>query len=144
MQVVLKASAGMDYWQFTQFLSLLGLSRLNHLQTLVPSGSPLWPHLLNPLHTLLHKILSGSPKNVTFLKTVADFECAMVKDGMDSVLCSLKDSREAQRKLIKLLPASLTSKLTPEDVYCNASVLFRLYELSTIETLIQNVVSVCK
>ena len=68
-----------------------------------------------------------------------------MQDGMDSVLYSLKDSKEAQKKLLQLLPSSQVSRLTchSEDV-CNASVLFRLYELTTLEKLIHNVVSVCQ
>lgn len=143
VQVVLRASAGIDYWEFTQLLCLVALSRLNHLQTMLPSGphhSHLQAMLLSPIHTLIHETLSHSSKTVTFLKTVSDFETAMIQDGMDTVLCSLKDldGDEAKRKLLKLLPPSLVSHAS--DMF-NVSVLFRLYELTTIQTLIQNVVS---
>lgn len=149
-QIVLKASAGIDYWEFVQLLSLVALSRLHRLATILSPTAKLWQRF-QPLQTLILDSLSNPAKTVTFLKSAADFETVCKsKDTFDLTFhkclpttLKVKEKIE-QQKLIKLLP-SFVQELFQQD-YCSIEedkvslVLFTLFELCIVSDTLPNVV----
>ena len=146
--MVLRASAGVDYWEFLQLLSLIAMSRLNTLREMLTQESKLCDHF-EPLRTLIQDTLSNSNKSVTFLHSASEFET--VRTGTDMELAFRVseswgvDSHEVE-KLVELLSKPL------QEVFHSARdkvgesgrtlcVLFLLYELCVINNLLPSVVA---
>ena len=134
----------MDYWEFVQLLSIVALSRLNQLKEILTPTSKLYEGFFS-LHTLIRETLSNPLKAVTFLESSSEFENTKNGYGMHLVLSSLKDEGESQKNLTELLPNYHIQKLFCEELPNieedrTILVLFRLYELCTLCTLIPNVI----
>ena len=146
--MVLRASAGVDYWEFLQLLSLIAMSRLNSLREILTQESTLCDHF-EPLRTLIQDTLSNSTKSVTFLRSVSEFET--VQTGRDMELAFRVgegggvDSQEVE-KLVEFLSQPL-QELFHKDrdnvAKCEKTsfVLFLLYELCIVNNLLPGVVA---
>ena len=128
-QVVLKCSAGMDYFEFVQFLSLLSLPRLSQLQSLLSTELPLsW---LIEMKSLVAKFTS---KPWTFFPSGVLME-HQPADNLAAILSSSPHCYEPPllSEETKLLSSELNNKR------CIHLLLFRAYELKVIHSVMQEI-----
>lgn len=155
-QVVLKASAGMNYWEFVQFLCLISKARLNTLKEALSHKSDLLEYF-NGLDIQITKLFTRPPQAITFLKTFEDFANIVTLHKVESVVekCALSPKNEQESnsvsipfsKLVDRLPKSLQDRLNvmvqnDSKTVSFAEVIsfvFRAYELHVINILLQDV-----
>ena len=152
---MLKASAGMNYWEFVQFLCLIAKARLNKLEEALSQKSDILGYF-NDLHTRTRTLLTQSPEAITFLKTSEDFDNIETLDKVESVIEKSALCREVSSsvniplsKLVDRLPKSLQDKLN--DIIQSDSgtfsfaevvlIVFRVYELHIINSSLQDVLN---
>ena len=159
VQVVLRASAGMDYWEFAQFLSVIGLPRLKETQATLSSiykPSDAITTVLSNIEQLLLKV-STSSRKLTFLENSAlpaelHHLTPTVSDNLAMCECLVRQAKERE---INIQPFSALYDLLPEEFRqilvldkhkedlsrrrTRAQLIFRLFELITINTVLREV-----
>lgn len=149
-QTVLKACAGMDDWEFTQFLCITATARLNKLKECLSHKSTLldW---FNDLNALIFQLLAKPPKELTFLMTAEEFMNVQTFDGIESTIESqvgpvcgpLADAHLGN--LVGLLPTPLQDSVVEVkglEIYSTVeliSIVFRVYELCVVNSLLSSV-----
>lgn len=159
VQVVLRASVGMDYWEFAQFLSVVGLPRLRETQAILSSiyqPSDAITTALSNIEQLLLKITTSSRKLTFFENGTLPAELhhlnPTVSDNLATCECLI---RQAKERKITVQPFSALCDLLPEEFQevlvldkdkddlsrqrTRAQLIFRLFELITINTVLGEV-----
>ena len=162
--MVLRASAGMDYWEFAQFLSAIGLPRLREAQAILsslskPSNNTI-ATALSGIEMLLLKITT-SPRNMTFFESgtlPAELlhRSPNVGDNLAVCDCLMEQAKQLQERetnnvqpfsaLYELLPKEFQQVLVwdknkedPARQRTRAQLIFRLFELVTINSILSKV-----
>ena len=164
IQVVLRASAGMDYWEFAQFLSVIGLPRLREAQAIlsfITKPSDAITSVLSSTELLLLKITTLSRK-LTFFESGAlpdEFRLnSTVSDNFTTCDCLTRQTKEREKNvqpfaaLYDLLPEECHSvlaldikalkgkeELSQTRQRTHTQLIFRLFELVTISTVLGEV-----
>ena len=155
----------MDYWEFAQFLTVVGLPRLSEAQLLLTSISLASPSnainsTLSSMEQLLLKITTSSRK-LTFFESgslPAKFQLtSSVADNLASCDCLIRGAKERETNtqpfavLYDLLPEEFQlilvnvldkdkEKLSRQRTHAQLSqLIFRLFELITINTVLGEV-----
>lgn len=143
IQVILRASAGLDYWEFAQFLVTVASSRLavllegkNPCFTLPEGGNP-WTSLPNPWTTLQQFIQQVSSKGaITFFQSGSfppDLSSRPLSDA--SVVESLDVAGTDFKELWSVLPVSVKQLLEAASCDCSSSVVYRVFELHALASV---------
>ena len=158
IQVVLRASAGMDYWEFAQFLITIGLPRLREAQSLLSSmGEPPDCVILSSIEQLLLKLTTSS-KKLTFFKNGTLPQALQLTSAVHDSLATcewlicpaykIKEETNPRRpfaSLYHLLPQRFQQVLVSNDdretrqTIGHAQLTFRLFELMNIKTVLSEV-----
>ena len=160
VQVVLRASAGMDYWEFAQFLSIIGLPRLREAQAIITSFSKPSNAITTALSNteqLLSK-MTISPRKLTFfengtLPAQLLHQNPTVSDNLATCDCLIKQVKKEGAKNIQ--PFSVLYDRLPQEFQqllildkdhedisrqrMHAQLILRLFELATISTVLGEV-----
>lgn len=74
-QVVLRASAGMDYWEFAQFIAMLALPRLHQFESLASLQCPVATmadsHVIDTLKEFIQQLRGSRSSALTFFRAGA-------------------------------------------------------------------------
>lgn len=159
VQVVLRASAGMDYWEFAQFLVVIGLPRLRETQAILSSiykRSDAITTALSNIEQLLLKITTSSRKLTFFEDSTLPAELHRLNPTVgDNLATCERLIRQAEERKITIQPFSALYDLLPEEFHqvlvldkdkddlsrqrTRAQLIFRLFELITINTVLGEV-----
>lgn len=157
VQVVLRASAGMDYWEFAQFLSIIGLPRLREVQAIIISFSKPSDAIstaLSNTEQLLSKITTSSRKLTFFENGTLPAQLLhlnpTVSDNLATCDCLIKQATKEGEKnvqpfsvLYDLLPQEFQQLLildkVHEDLSRHARLILGLFELTSISTVLGQV-----
>lgn len=101
-QVVLRASAGLDYWEFAQFIAVLAMPRLKEFKRLVPTQCIILPPIIT-LQQFIQQLNAHTNTPTFFSSATFPTECPPPPDHLEKCLhphVTFKD-------LLSLLPHQL-------------------------------------
>ena len=127
-QVLLKASAGMDYWEFAQFIVTVALPRLQCLMALPDS----WTVLKQFIQRVSSK---DSQHTITFFKNGSfpcDLSCSPLSD-VDVVSCL--DARTNFKEFLGVFPVDVKQLLEQVTSDCSSGVVYRVFELYVLSSV---------
>ncbi len=128
VQVILKASAGMDYWEFAQFIVTLALPRLHCLEKMgaLPEGDNAWTTLKQFIHRVSSK---DSQRAVTFFKSGSfpcNLNCRPLSDA--SVMSSL-DLQTNLKEFKAVFSPEVNQLVEQVSRDSSSSVVYRVFEV---------------
>ncbi len=130
LQVVLKASAGMDYWEFAQFLIAIATPRVRCFELLCQEYScPSHPHL----HQLKHFI--QKVKEMKYRKTFFQSGCFppdLASRSIPDCLGLCLDKSDPLDVLLSELPPEFKQLVSYTQ---NSHLVFRAFEVYTLDTV---------
>ena len=139
--MVLKASAGMDYWEFAQFLICIAAPRLHCFEGLLKD----WPSVAleakkytTGLKSFIQEV-SDCPHPLTFFKSrvfPADLCTRPLMDNVHQNL-SIQESFKLQHELPSNLKQTLGSDV--QDNACKGELIFRAFEVYTLHSVAEQV-----